>query len=321
MWNNINQHLNKILKTPFKLILLFYFIFSFASCNSKINFPEGGYNYPVDISKIDTNVFSYPKALKANRKDSFHSSYYGYYWYKGFNEPNLSTRPQSQITFRLVYETAFGSTSIFTITPNQILVKQLLRGKFYPENDTMKLDKLERLHFRILENHFPLDGIPADSRWKKPMDSFAIIYPKLLDPVYYRYLLDKSSVMDTIPLQYSIKKIPISYEKFNEIAEQINASGYWQLPFTVKCDGEYLDGYGFSLEANLPERYNCVELSNCPEEAEKFSWACQAIVDACNLENKINLISKPNEGRARINVNHDVELAPIKNNTLNKKKK
>lgn len=310
------------MKTSLKYILKLCFILSVASCNSKINFPAGGYNYPVDISKIDTNVFSYPKTLKANRKDSFRSSYYGYYWYKNFDEPNLSIRPQSQVTFRLVYESAFGATSIFTMTPNQIVVKQLIQGKFYKENDTMKLDKLERLHFRLLERNFPIEDLPLDYQFKRTADSFAKIYPKLLDPNYYKYLLDKSSFTDTIPFKYSVKKI-ISNAVFRGIVKMINASGYWGLPFQIKCNGESTDGYGFSLEANLPKRYSVVSLSNCPEKADKFSWACQAIVDASSLERKIKLISK-DKNTDRIPdslINHEVDIPRVKNNSPNKKKK
>ena len=308
------------MKTPFNFILITAIVIIIASCNSKINFPAGGYDYPADVSKIDTNVFYYPKDI-ANKKDSFRSSYYGYYWHKAFGEPNLSIRPQHEITFRLVYVNAFGATSIFTVTQNQIVVKKLLQGKFYPQHDIMKLDTLERLHLRILENNFPIEDLPLDYSGKKTMDSFAAIYPKLLDPHYYKYLWDKSSYTDTVPFRYSVNKIMISTEKFNSIVNQINAADYWKSPFEIGCVDGYLDGYRFTLEANLPGRYNVVSLSNCPEKASKFSAVCQAIVDACNLEKKIELISEPDTSSTRLNVNQEVELAAVKNNSPDKKKK
>ncbi len=259
-----------------KFIALIFAAFLFASCNGEINFPEGGYSYPAIHEK--------------SIKDSFRASYYGNFWNSAYNEPDLRLKPMDQTIIRLVYGTAFGGTVILVMTKNEIVIKQPIQGKEYPELDSTKLDKLERLHLRILERNFPFQELEPNSLRKNKMDSLSKIYSELLDPNYYKQLLDKSLTFDTPQFKYSTKKVKISNSKYIDIVNQINSSGYWTLPLHIQCDDDYLDGYFFRLEINTPKKYNSVGLSNCPEKALSFSKACQAIIDASSLGKKISVV-------------------------------
>ena len=261
-----------------KLIPVFFSLFLAVSCGSKIKFPEGGYTYPV--------------SLYNNIKDSFHAAYYGHLWCVAYDEPDLQTKPPGQNTIRLIYETAFGKAAVFILTENEIVVKQPIQGDPYAEHDPDKLNQLEKIHFRILQGGFPIQEMDTASKTKTMTDSLVGIYPKLLDPAYYRYLLDKSSKADSIPFKYSVKKAKLSDSAYKDIVNQINASNYWKLPLHIKCDGEYLDGYGFMLEVATPQKYNLVSLANCPEKSLKFSWACQAIINAAHLDDAITIVSE-----------------------------
>lgn len=253
---------------------IFFFL---TSCNRKnIEFPEGGYSYSSPLYK--------------NLKDSFNSSHYFNIWSAAYNEPDLTKKPLSQTTIRLTYETAFGNAAIFTMTENEIVIKQPTQGSPYPDLDSMKLTPEERLHFRILKRYFPIQELDSTNTKKGMLDSLNKIYSKLLNPIYYKYLLDKSVVADSIQFKYSVKKVQIPYSKYTEIVSKINSSGYWQLPLHIECDQASTDGYGFLLEVNTNQKFNLVGLSNCPEKALKFSEACQAIINAANLGKEITII-------------------------------
>lgn len=258
------------------LITLFCTSF-FVSCDNEIKFPPGGYDYPA--------------FLKENLKDSFNQTYYVPYWCKAYDEPDLRTRSIGETTFRLIYQTTFDEEVVFTMTKNAIVIKKPLQGHPYPEFDSLVLNGLERYHFQILQRDFPIQEYAAHNKRKAKLDSLANVYPQLLDPNYYKELLNKARRLNMPSFKYSIKRVPISDSKYRAIVEQINLSGYWSLPRHVECTGDYADGYGFGLEANTANKYNFVTLANCPEKAYAFSKACQAIIDASNLEEKIVIVS------------------------------
>jgi hypothetical protein len=259
-----------------KFITFVGIFFLLPSCKRKIEFPEGGYSYSTPLYK--------------NLKDSFNSSHYFNIWSAAYKEPDLTKKPLSQTTIRLTYETAFGNSAIFTMTENQIVVKRPIQGSPYPDLDSMKLTPEERSHFRILKRYFPIQELDSTITKKGMLDSLSKIYPKLLDPIYYKYLLDKSIVADSIQFKYNVKKVQIPYSKYTEIISKINSSGYWKLPLHIECDDTPTDGYGFLLEVNTNQKFNLVGLTNCPEKALKFSEACQAIINAANLGKEIIIV-------------------------------
>ena len=157
--------------------------------------------------------------------------------------------------FRLVFESTFRKPIVFILTQNEIVVKEQLEGVPYPIYDSTKLTTIEKFHHELLDLNFPIQKkIENNHPSKKRFDSLIKLYPKLLNPSYYRYLLDKSGTPSNPPFKYSIKKIAISKTQFFRIVNLINNSGYWHLPYSHDCDKGVLDGYGFILEANTEKK-------------------------------------------------------------------
>lgn len=266
-----------IMSKPLQYLIALFFASFFISCNNEIKFPAGGYDYPA--------------FLKDNLKDSFYQAYYFPYWCKAYDEPDLSSKSMGENTFRLIYQTAFNEEVVFTMTKAEIVVKKPLEGHPYPAFDSLILDGVERHHFKILQQYFPIQEYDANIKRKAYLDSLANVYPQLLDPYYYKALLNKAIRKDLPLFKYSIKRVPISESKYKSIVDQINLSGYWKLPRHIECTEDYADGYGFGLEANTAKKYNFVTLANCPEKAYAFSKACQSIIDASNPDKKIIIVS------------------------------
>ena len=271
---------------------------SLVSCNTynqretEFSYPIGGYNYTESINDKDTNFYCLPVKDLISTQDSFSVAYYEAHWYTAFNEPNLSLKPQSKSVFRFMYfDGALSSMKpiLIKLTSEEILVKQGISGYLNPEHDTTKLNKLERYHFNILEWNFYLYDTIYYSRLVKYYNSEIKRYPELLDPTYYRYLLDKSAVFKE-PFTYKEERIPISRNIYIHLITLINESGYWKLPFEYICSNMPMDAASFSLEANTPKKYNIVRSASCSDDTSKFVKACQELIKYSNLENKIQLI-------------------------------
>src|SRR5688572_22274937 len=79
----------------------------FISCLQQPDYPAGGFAYPSKVADSDTTLYYYQLKDIASKMDAFRDSYV-YLFYRPFNEPNLSLKPQPKETFRLVYSTAFN---------------------------------------------------------------------------------------------------------------------------------------------------------------------------------------------------------------------
>ena len=263
-----------------------------TGCQYNVKFPDGGYAYPANLSQIDTNHLFLNAPGFQKGSDSFYASYYGRYWCKAYNEPNLSLRPLKNPVFRLAYHTAFGHEIILTLTPTEIIAKELTRGSPYPLFDTLKLTTKERFLYSYLSQSFRNIVDNPRHLWSNKTDSMVTLYPNILLPTYYQYLFEKAKTSDNDRLQFTSKRLPISRKTYFRLIDKINKSGYWTLPTSISCgDKAYADGVGILLEANTPTRFNVVRLSNCFEDALEFSNACQALVDASGFETKIHLVT------------------------------
>ena len=254
-----------------------------------ISYPKGGYDYPNPTEVTDTSFLVYPVKNLLTPRDSFRQAYYGYYWAKAFNEQNLSIKYQGSDVFRFELRSVFGKDIIITLTQNLIVVKEIVKGDCYPVEDLNNLTPLESDHLYFLNNKFPLNREITSERSQHRIDSLVKLYPELLDPKYYKYLLDKSINRETEKFEYKEKKIAIKSKKFIELVESINSSGFWKLPPQLECDIDVLDGYAFTLEANTKNKYNFVSSGNCTTTQDKFKKACQEIINCAKLDKKIRL--------------------------------
>ena len=270
------------------------FIFCLLGCNnfkktSNIIFPSGGYSFPNRIDNRDTNFFCYPLKNLISRSDSFREAYYGYYFYHSFNEPNLSLRPTTKTIFRFSYEGWQQQPFIINLSEQAITIKKALRY-IYPEEDDNKLTEIEKSQYYLLRRRFPLNENKHNPEVKHRVDSMIKLYPQLLDPNYYRALIAKTVVDDKQPFTYMTETLSITKEKFNYIVNLINESGYWSLPYQIRCDQTPTDGYGFVLEGNNGIKFNIVKSIGCPGDTSKYTKACQELIKLARLNNNVDLV-------------------------------
>lgn len=259
----------------------FAFIVTY-SCKPSIKFPAtGGYSYPEKINTRDTGFFPYQLIDSLPTKDSFLFGLQGKAILSCFNEQNLSLRPLGKIIFRMMYDSWYKLT-IITLTENKIIVKRTIKGHSYPlGGDTSKLTPLERFHYNVLKWNFPIAEKKLKVKYRKSLDSLTEIYPELLKPAYYEYLIKKSDWSEGGEFEYTTTEIPITYKTFARLVNLFNSSGFWNLPHELKCENEPTDAEGFILEANTPTKYKIV--SACPYDKSKFHDACSALVKYAGL--------------------------------------
>lgn len=250
---------------------------------------SGGYNYPDKQYPIDTNDYSHPIRDLLSTRDSFNYAYYEKFFHRSLNEPNLSIKPLGQPIYRLTYRSAFGDVAIVAIFNNRIVAKQLVEGDPYPVYDSTKISPLERHFYEILYWNFPLENRIQAGR--KYLDSLSKVYPQLLDPNYYKALLDKCLVPNKYPAVYTTKEFSISQSKYRSLLKCINSIGYWSMPFEIACRDISTDGYGVTLEANTPTKYNIVYRINCTKEEIPFLKLCQEIVNLANFKDHVYITS------------------------------
>jgi hypothetical protein len=310
-----------LLSTKIQFFIIFINLFVFISCNNtEIVYPEGGYNYPNHFEDKDTTFYFYPLKDILSTKDSFETAN-SYSFLHGFDEYNLSLRPHDKPILRLTYYG--GPTAIITLLPEEIIVKEFIKGSWGYVGDTTKLSDKEKFHFDILERFFPLNDT-SHKKWKKIyLDSLSATNPELLNPNYYKYLLEKTGVFSKSEFEYSSKKISISKKAFDNILDQINKSGFWQLPFDNWCDNYPTDVSGFLLEANTPKKYNVVNSVSCPDDSTKYTRACQELIKYAQMDSVIKLIwdgSVTTETPAPIKV-RELKLTEVKEEPVKRKKK
>ncbi len=250
-----------------RFALVFGLSMGLIACGTDMDYPEGGYTYPVMTEDIDT-LYS-PSAYK--------NIYHTRLWEKAFNEPNLMLRPMDTDVFRLKVFTSWGYDYIITLSPNKMVVKMSISGSFYPEYDSSRLTKVERQHYYLLKYRSQFLSNKKDSLYK--------IHPQLFDSSYCYYLLDKSATFSE-PFKYSTETIRLSSRKYSKIISLINKSGYWKMPPSTQCKVTVVDGGASILEANTKHQYNYVASGSCTEEKSAFEKACSEITRLAEMEKR-----------------------------------
>jgi hypothetical protein len=306
--------------------LPFYGFLLITACHSRDIFPAGGYPYPKHISDKDTNFYFYPIRNKISRSDSFHDAL-AFMSYRELSEPNLSIKPMAEDEFRLTYQPALGpGPLIIAITKDSIIVKQGSPTDEYMRlYEGIQLDTLEQRLVKLLDNNYPLDDTSAHHSpgRRHYLDSMGRRYPKLYDPVYYRFLLDKEFAHTKPLFTYTRKSIKTKQEDFDHFVALLNASGYWHLPITMPCPEAGFDGWGYTLEANTVLQYNNVSDASCGADTSQFTKACQSLIDFAGLEKKIKMFyGGPSDTTARKPIIvEDIKLEDVKEPNQPKPKK
>lgn len=257
----------------FTAIVLIIFL---ISCDTKIKYPNGGYNYPEKISDRDSVFYVYPIKHLLKKREIFRA-YYDNLIYRPFNEPNLSLRAMDIETFRLVYATAFGETKIVILKYESITIKEGNPSTLYGQ-DTSRLTQIENYLLKLLNSRYPIDTTGKLPRQKKYLDSMVKKYPQLLDPVFYHGLFEKVFFIKDDKFDYKERKVKLSKKEYNSLIKEINSAGFWTMPHTIECDISMTDGDGFTLEANTKNKWQMVTVNSCSSTEPKFRKVCKRIL-------------------------------------------
>ena len=269
----------------FSAIIILTILFCRCSPRNSIDFPDGGYEYPAENEKVDSSYYFYPVRNVASKRDSFDFSMY-YRFYQAFDEENLSLAPHQTDVFRFCYEQIMSPGIVITLTPNEIIVKKGNQdGYFDYVGDA--LTELEEQHLNYLQVYF-LANSKRNAGDQKYFDSLTNEFPELLDAKYYKQLIEKRFKIK--PFTYSVNKIKISNNTYRWLVTEINRSGYWKFPCSIRCEGAPTHPSSFSLEANTQRKFNVVCAYSCPDDTTRFVRACQELVKAAKMENEIRLI-------------------------------
>lgn len=294
---------------PAKYVILIFSIF-IVCCREYPKHPEGGYAYPKNISANDTNFYLYQLKHISSERDAFWDSY-AWLFYRPFNEPNLSIKPQPKETFRLSYSTAFGDGLIITFNEDSMFVKKGNPTILYNIGDTTRLSAIEKVHYRLLRKWFPIDINKERAYTKHYLDSMIKRYPQLLDAAYFRKLFDKAISYSGETFSPVISRFPITKQQYTSFIQAINSSGFWALPHKIDCNVSMTDGYGFRLEANTRAKYKVVDVAGCPNDSSDFTKACQRIIEFAKQDKKFDLIGDESSSTVDTVVIQEVELEQI----------
>jgi hypothetical protein len=247
---------------------LIYTILFLLACHSSIKYPPGGYDYPEVVADKDTNFYYYPVKNILSRRDSFYDSYM-HLFFRAVDEPNISLKPLPVTVFRFLFNSYPKGNHTITLTEDEITVKDIRDNDslLSSEPDTLLLTPTERLQVKILNRDFPIDEKKPLRRplRQRYLDSMGQVYPRLYDPAYFHYLLDKESGTRLFHhYSYTTIKKQITKATFARLVQQIDTSGYWTLPpHPPNPNNGAFDAAGFVLEANTRYKYNIVEGCLC----------------------------------------------------------
>ena len=273
------------------LSLLIIVMALLVSCQTA-DTPTEGYRYVPIVTGYDTNFYALPIKDHLNARDSFYVAM-AVSQFKAFDEPNLSLRPQTEPVFRFYYE-GFAQKPVFiTLLADRIVIKEGSQSIVEEEDQGLpQMSDEERQHYYLLGRRFPVTDTTHSPQTRKYLDSMIRLYPQLRDPKYYAGLLRKSTTPTDPPFFYTIKTINITGAKYKELIDGFDRAGYWTMPPKSSCESATTDGYGFILEANMPAKYNWVNVYGCPGDTSAFTIACQQLINSAGMGAQLNLIGK-----------------------------
>lgn len=297
------------MQQPLTIILQCCLVIACLGCNdAPINYPEGGYDYPKSPTAKDARFYYYPLKDSFSRRDSFLKAT-DFFFFKWYNEPNLSIRPLDADIFRLCYTEALGHTTVIILSKNKITIKEPDVSPDFYRDDTKIFTEKEQYLLNILHRRFPLDQGRYEKQpyLRRHLDSLLKIYPQLADVNYY-WSLESKRLAPGTAVKVKIRTIAITPKDFRHMVSVINASGYWKMPHEIKCDSPPTDGWGFSLEANTARKWNWVSFGSCSDDTKmqlSFCKACQEVVKYAKMEKTIGLLYSDSS------IMGPVEIAPM----------
>ena len=157
-------------------IEIILFLLCLLSCDnpkkrSNIIFPPGGYDFITPGT--DTFFANYPMKKVIPRGDSNRIAWQSYYYFKGFDETNISLRPASEPTFKFQYE-ARDKLYIITLNPELITIKKWVRGLIFPDEENKGLMKVsyetKKISITLTEFEKLVNSINSSGYWQMPYE-------------------------------------------------------------------------------------------------------------------------------------------------------
>ena len=216
----------------------------------------------------------------------------------------------------------FGGFYILTLTENSIEIKKQILNDESPFDEN-RLTETERKLYDIIQYNYPYDHITNKYK-SRFIDSLKIANPGVLQAAYFVQLFKKATNYPNPQKVYTVKKINITKDDFNHLVAIINNSGYWKMPYDLKCEYPPTDGFGYGLEANTKYKYNFVTAVSCSDSSDqiiKFAKSCQEIVNYAHMEKEIFIWSDNMYKTDTAMVIQDVQLEDIKEPQQNIKRK
>jgi hypothetical protein len=268
----------------------FIIVLIILGCNtnsSLVVYPDGGYDIPVHIAKEDSGFYYYPIRDLESTRDSFDDAFYERKFFDAFGEPNLSIASSAKPIFRFSYQGWTEASYMITISENYITIKKGNRTD-YLHQDLTQLTETENTYLNIFEGNIPGDKEMSAGR-KRFVDSMLKSYPKLNDIHYYRSLLDKAFIPCETPFTYTLTKILISRREYARLANLLNGSGFWNLPFKLDCKDIRGNSVSLVMEANTGKKYNIVKFRGCYDQSTPFTKACQELLKSAKVDDEIRV--------------------------------
>jgi hypothetical protein len=91
---------------------------------------------------------------------------------------------------------------------------------------------------------------------------------------------------------YDQRQISITQTTFDSLVSVINASSFWQTPYDDPSAEAAMDGDGFSLEANIADRYKLVRGIPATEAPFSYRKAWQQLVKRAGMKSPIHLFDR-----------------------------
>jgi len=258
------------------------------------------YRSNVSVNKVlaDTNTYIRTTKDSISSIDSFQIAFYWRLLIGAFDEEDFGVKQPTEDIIRFTFFEDYNPVLV-SFKKGSITVKESIGGYANLATDTSKLSDIEKLHYQVIFTR--LIYRDPHRKLRRFDDSLVRVYPKLLDPSYYKYLELKAATRDRIGLTYEKRTVDVPEGAFQKVMNAIAQSGFWQLPYNVKCQNIPTDVSSYTIEVNQAGRYKMNSVLSCPNDSTKLNIACQEIVKLAGLAGKADVLwtfwSSKNEQR------------------------
>jgi hypothetical protein len=259
-------------------------ILLFFSCKDSGTYKS---NVSVENALADTNTYIITTKDSLTSIDSFHVAFYWRLLIRAFNEEDFGVKQPTEDLIRFAFFEDYNPVLV-TFKKGTMVVKEVVEGYVNLDSDTSKLSDIERLHYKVIFTRL-IYRKPHD-KLRRFDDSLVKVYPKLLDPHYYKYLELKAATKDRISITYKKRTVNVPNGAFQRIMDAIGRSGFWKLPYEVKCQNIPSDVSSYTIEVNKAGRYKINQVLSCPDDSTKLNIACQEIVKLAGLSGKADVL-------------------------------